>query len=75
VGSVPGWGRSPGEGNDNSRILAWRIPWTEMPSSLQCMGSPNSQTGVSDQTTAAATSIILLLVLQQLTPIFITYIN
>ena len=36
-GLVPGSGRSPGEGNDyppNSRILAWRIPWTEEPSGL-----------------------------------------
>ena len=29
-GSVPGSGRSPGEGNGNpSSFLAWRIPWTE----------------------------------------------
>ena len=28
-GSTPGLGRSPGEGNDYSSILAWRIPWTE----------------------------------------------
>ena len=21
--------RSPGEGNDNSSVLAWEIPWTE----------------------------------------------
>ena len=28
--SVPGLGRSPGEGNgSHSSILAWRIPWTE----------------------------------------------
>ena len=35
-GSIPGWGRSPGEGN--SSILAWRIPWTEEPGELQSMG-------------------------------------
>ena len=30
VGLIPGLGRSPGEVNGNpSRILAWRIPWTE----------------------------------------------
>ena len=32
LGSVPGWGRSPGEGNGNPRILsilAWKILWTE----------------------------------------------
>ena len=28
LGSIPGWGRSPGEGNgSHSNILAWRIPW------------------------------------------------
>ena len=32
VGSIPGLGRSPGEGDGNhSSILAWRIPWTEEP--------------------------------------------
>ena len=32
VGSIPGPGRSPGEGNGNhSSILAWKIPWTEEP--------------------------------------------
>ena len=31
LGSVPGSGRSPGEGNGNcSRVLTWRIPWTEL---------------------------------------------
>ena len=40
VGAIPGSGRSPGEGNSyNSRILAWRIPWTEEPGGLQSMGS------------------------------------
>ena len=29
MGSVPGWGRSPGEGNGNPLQLAWEIPWTE----------------------------------------------
>ena len=37
-GSIPGSGRSPGEGNGNS-ILAWRIPWTEEPSRLLFLGS------------------------------------
>ena len=40
LGWVPGWGRSPGEGNDNpSSILAWRIPRKEEPGRLQSMGS------------------------------------
>ena len=34
-GSIPGVGRSPGEGNaTHSSILAWRILWTEKPSRL-----------------------------------------
>ena len=29
LGSIPGLGRSPGEGTaTHSSILAWRIPWT-----------------------------------------------
>ena len=40
-GSIPGWGRSPGEGMAaHSSILAWKIPWTEKPGRLQSMGSP-----------------------------------
>ena len=41
AGSIPGLGRSPGEGNGNllSSILAWEIPWTEEPGGLQSMGS------------------------------------
>ena len=44
-GSVPGSGRSPGEGNGNPpqysllNILAWRIPWAEEPGRLQSMRS------------------------------------
>ena len=39
-GSIPGSGRSPGEGNGNhSIILAWRTPWTEEPGGLQSTGS------------------------------------
>ena len=33
---IPGQGRSPGGGNGNPlHILAWKIPWTEEPGSLQ----------------------------------------
>ena len=43
-GSIPGLGRSPGEGNGNPfRILACRAPWTEEPGRLQSIGS-QSQT-------------------------------
>ena len=39
LGSNPGLGRSPGEGNGNPlSILAWRIPWTEEPGGLQSTG-------------------------------------
>ena len=42
-GLIPGWGRSPGEGNGeggavHSRILAWKIAWTEKPGGLQSVG-------------------------------------
>ena len=41
TGSVPGSGRSPGGAGvaTHSRILAWRIPWTEEPGGLQSIGS------------------------------------
>ena len=40
TGSIPGSGRSPGEGNTtHSSILAWRMPRTEKPGGLQSTGS------------------------------------
>ena len=39
LGSIPGSGRSPGEGNGSSRTLAWKISWTEEPGRLQSIGS------------------------------------
>ena len=39
LGSIPGSGRAPGEGNGNLlQYLAWKIPWTEEPGRLQSMG-------------------------------------
>ena len=39
-GSIPGSGRSSGEGNSNPlSILAWRILWIEDLGGLQSMGS------------------------------------
>ena len=39
MGSTPGLGRSLEEGMAaHSRILAWRIPWTEEPGGLQSIG-------------------------------------
>ena len=38
-GSIPGLGRSPGEGNGNPlQHSAWKIPWVEEPDRLQSMG-------------------------------------
>ena len=40
AGSIPGSGRSSGEGNGNHyNLLAWEGPWTEEPGRLQSMGS------------------------------------
>ena len=36
---IPGSGRSTGEGNTHSSILAWKIPWIEEPFRLQSKGS------------------------------------
>ena len=48
AGSIPGSGRSPGEGNGNPFcILAWKIPWTQEASGLQVM-RPQSQIQLSD---------------------------
>ena len=38
VGLIPGSGKSPGEGNGNSSIFAWGIPWMEEPGGLQSTG-------------------------------------
>ena len=43
IGSIPGSGRSPGEGNGNSSILAWKIPQTEEPGGPQSMGLQKSR--------------------------------
>ena len=40
--SIPGLGRSPGEGNGKPTpvFLPWKIPWTEEHDRLQSMGVP-----------------------------------
>ena len=39
-GSIPGLGRSPGEGTGGPlQYIAWKSPWTEEPGRLQSMGS------------------------------------
>ena len=43
--SIPGSGRSPGEGNGNlSSIFAWRIPWMEEPGGYSPWGRKESDT-------------------------------
>ena len=38
--SIPGWRRSPREGNGSPlQYSCWEIPWTEDPDGLQSMGS------------------------------------
>ena len=50
-GSIPGLGRSPGEGIEtHSSTLAWKIPWTEEPGRLQSRGVAKSQTWLKDFT-------------------------
>ena len=44
AGSIPGMGRSPGEGNGNPGFLSWEIPRTEDPGRLQSMGVAKNQT-------------------------------
>ena len=57
LGSIPGSGRSPGEGNGNplqyslekamathSSTLAWKIPWTGEPGRLQSTDLGESDT-------------------------------
>ena len=49
VDLIPRWGRS--HGGDlaiHSSILAWRIPWTEEPGRLQCIGSQRVRYNCSD---------------------------
>ena len=38
----------------HSSILGWEIPWIVEPGGLQSMGSPKSQTQLSNQTTTVA---------------------
>ena len=44
VGSVPGLGRSPGEGNGNPLHYSWKMPGTEEPGKLWSMALQKSQT-------------------------------
>ena len=48
VGSIPGLGRPPGEGNSNPLHLPWIILCTEEPGRLQSMGCKES--GITENT-------------------------
>ena len=46
TGSIPGWGRSPGEGHGNPlQYSCQRIPWTEEPGRVQSMKSKRAGHG------------------------------
>ena len=47
MGSIPGWGRSPGGMATHSSILAWKIPWIEGPGGLQYRGRSSDVDGQS----------------------------
>ena len=56
LGSIPGLGRSLGwedlleKGTaTHSSILAWRIPWTEEPDRLHCMGLQRAESDTTDR--------------------------
>ena len=49
LSSIPGSGRSPGEGHGNPSTVTWRIPWTEEPGELQSTGSQKSRTRLSNK--------------------------
>ena len=50
LSSIPGLGRSPGEGKaTHSNILAWRIPWTAYSMELQRVGATFSFTFMSTE--------------------------
>ena len=48
LGSIPGLGRSPGEGKGLPTPVFWRIPWTEEPGRLPSMRSQRGRTRLSD---------------------------
>ena len=50
-GSIPGWRRSPGEGNGNPfQYSCLEIPWTEESGGLQSMGSSVQESDMTEVT-------------------------
>ena len=69
LGSIPGLGRYPREGNGNAlHYLAWRTPWTEEPSRLQSIGS-KSQTQLSNLTLSLSLWILVSIIVVQMSNI------
>ena len=61
MGSIPGLGRSPGEGDENPlNILVWEISWTEEPGRRQPIVSQKYQTWLRIWTTPPPLPNILL---------------
>ena len=59
MGSIPGSGRSPGEGNGNlSSILAWKTPRTVAWGGLQSVGLQKSWTRLSTEVAAHTRQMI-----------------
>ena len=51
TGSIPGWRRSPGEGNGNPfQYSCLEIPWTEESGGLQSMGSSVQESDMTEVT-------------------------
>ena len=51
AGSIPGWGRSPGEGNGNPlQYSCLEIPWTEESGGLQSMRSTVQESDMTEVT-------------------------
>ena len=66
------WVQSPG-GEDtlekamasHSRILAWRIPWTEEPGGLQSMGAAESWTQLSESTATTVDRVVVIVLAKE----------
>ena len=55
AGSIPGWGRSPGEGNGNLlQYFCWEIPSTEEPGRLQFLPSQRAGQDLMTKSTTVA---------------------
>ena len=73
-GLIPGSGRSlEKKMATHSRILAWRIPWTEEPGGLQSIGSQESD--MTEQLTFSLSMVVLVLGGKNLDPYLTQYVK